>query len=52
MYGWDVRIPLTEILTPRIRYLGTDECILSLEALMEIYNLVAENLKIARDKIR
>ena len=50
MYGRDARIPLTEILTPRIRYLGTDECILSLEALTEIYHLVAENLKIAREK--
>ena len=51
MYGRDARIPLTEILMPRIRYLGTDECILSLEALTEIYHLVAENLKIAREKL-
>ena len=51
MYGRDARIPLTEILTPRIRYLGTDECILSLEALTEIYHLVIENLKIAREKL-
>ena len=51
MYGWDARIPLTEILTPRIRYLGSNECILSLEALTEIYHLVAENLKIAREKL-
>ena len=51
MYGRDARIPLTEILTPRIRYLGMDECILSLEALTEIYHLVAENPKIAREKL-
>ena len=31
--------------------MGTDECILSLEALTEIYHLVAENLKMAREKL-
>ena len=51
IYGRDPRILLTEMLTPRIRYLGTDEYILSLEALTEIYHLVAENLKLAREKL-
>ena len=51
MFGRDPRIPLTELLTPRVRYLGTDECILSLEALTEIYHLVAQNLKLAREKM-
>ena len=32
MFGRDPQIPLTEILGPRIRYLGTDETILSLES--------------------
>ena len=50
MFGRDPRIPLTELLTPRVRYLGTDECILSLEALIEICHLVAQNLKLAREK--
>ena len=31
--------------------MGTDECILSLEALTEIYHLVAQNLKLARDRM-
>ena len=51
MFGRDPRIPLTELLTPRVRYLGTDECILSLEALTEIYHLVAQNLKLARERM-
>ena len=44
MFGRDPQIPLTEILGPRIRYLGTDETILSLESLRKMYLIVAENL--------
>ena len=48
MFGRDPRIPLTEILGPHIRYLGTDETILSLESLCKMYLIVAENLQKAR----
>ena len=48
MFGRDPRIPLTEILGPRIRYLGTDETILSLESLRKMYLIMAENLRKAR----
>ena len=51
MFGRDPRIPLMELLTPRVRYLGTDKCILSLEALTEIYHLIAQNLKTARERM-
>ena len=44
MFGRDPRILLTEILGQRIRYLGTDETILSLESLRKMYLIVAENL--------
>ena len=44
MFGRDPRIPLTEILGPCIRYLGTDKTILSLESLHKMYLIVAENL--------
>ena len=44
MFGRDPRIPLTEILGPRIRYLGTDETVLSLESLHKMYLIMAENL--------
>ena len=37
MFGRDPRIPLQKMLTPKIRYLGDDENILSLEALKKIY---------------
>ena len=48
MFGRDPQIPLTEILGPGIRYLGTDETILSLESLRKMYLIVAENLQKAR----
>ena len=48
MFGRDPRIPLTEILGTRIRYLGMDETILSLESLHKMYLIVAENLRKAR----
>ena len=48
MFGRDPQIPLTEIFEPCIRYLGTDETILSLETLHKIYLIMAENLQKAR----
>ena len=51
MFGRDPRIPLNTLLTPKIRYMGTEENILSLEALQRIYHLVAENLKIAKERL-
>ena len=50
MFGRDPRIPLNTLLQPKIRYMGTDENILSLEALQIIYYMVAENLKLARER--
>ena len=49
MFGQDPRIPLTEALRPRLRYLGNDEVILSLEALKNMYLIVTENLRRARE---
>ena len=51
MFGRDPRVPLNTLLTPKIRYMGTEENILSLEALQKIYHLVAENLKIAKERL-
>ena len=50
MFGRDPLLPLTKLLQPRIRYLGNDENILSLEALKNMYQLVVTNLKYAREK--
>ena len=50
MFGRDPLIPLNKLLRPKLRYLGNDEGILSLEALQNIYQLVVTNLKIAREK--
>ena len=48
MIGRDPRIPLNDLLRPRIRYLGMDESILSLQVMHNIYKMVAHNLKTAR----
>ena len=47
MFGRDPRIPLNDLLRPHIRYLGTDETILSLQAMCNIYKMVTHNLKMA-----
>ena len=49
MFGRDPRILLTEALRPRLRYLGNDDVILSLEALKNMYLIVTENLRCARE---
>ena len=50
MFGRDHNVPLANLLQPKIRYFGTDENILSLESLKNIYELVATNLKYAWEK--
>ena len=49
MFGRDPRIPLTEALQPRLKYLGNDDVILSLEALKNMYLIVTENLRHVRE---
>ena len=49
MFGRDPLLPLTKLLRPKLRYLGNEESILSLESLQNIYQLVVTNLKIARE---
>ena len=50
MFGRDPLSPLTKLLRPKLRYLGNEESILSLESLQNIYQLVVTNLKTAREK--
>ena len=50
MFGRDPLIPLAKLLRPKLRYLGNEESILSLETLQNIYQLVVTNLKMAREK--
>ena len=47
MFGRDPLIPLNKLLRPKLRYLGNEEGILSLETLQNIYQLVVTNLKTA-----
>ena len=50
MFGRDPRLPLVELFQHKLRYLGTNETILSLQALRNMYLVIAENLRKARDK--
>ena len=51
MFGRDTILPLNKLLQPQVQYLGNDENILSMQALKNIYEVVAQNLKIAWAKI-
>ena len=50
MFGREALLPLNTLFKPAVRYLGNDENLLSLKALKNIYQLVAENLKKARHR--
>ena len=50
MFGRKALLPLNTLFKPAVRYLGNDENLLSLEALKNIYQLVAENLKKTRQR--
>ena len=50
MFGRDPRLPLTELFQHKLRYLGTDETVLSLQALRNMYLVIAENLHKARER--
>ena len=51
MFGRDAILPLSKLLQPQVRYLGNDENTLSMQALKNIYEVVAQNLKLAHAKI-
>ena len=50
MFRRDPLLPLAKLLRPKLRYLGNEESILSLESLQNIYQLVVTNFKIACKK--
>ena len=51
MFDREARIPLDTMFQSQIRYLGNDENILSIQALKNMYQLVAENLQKARKRM-
>ena len=50
MFGREALLSLNTFFKPPVRYLGNDENLLSLEALKNIHQIVAENLKKARQR--
>ena len=50
MFGRDPILPLNTLLGPKVRYLGNDINILSLEAMKNIFEIAKTNLKITRER--
>ena len=50
MFGRDPILPLNTLIEPKIRYMGDDENILSLESLKKIYQIAAMNIAKARER--
>ena len=50
MFGRDPVLPLNTLLKPKIRYMGNDINIISLETMRNVYEVAATNLKLAREK--
>ena len=50
MFGRDPVLPLNTLLGPKIRYLGNDINILSLEAMKNMFEIVTTNLKMAQER--
>ena len=50
MFGRDPVLPLNTLLGPKMRYLGNNINILSLEGMRNMFKIAATNLKIAREK--
>ena len=50
MFGRDPVLPLNTLLGPRMRYLGNDINIVSLEAMKNMFEIAATNLKMAQEQ--
>ena len=50
MFGRDPVLPLNTLLEPKIRYMGNDINVLPLEAMKNLYDIAATNLKLAQEK--
>ena len=50
MLGRDPVLPLNTLLEPKIRYLGNDINVLSLEAMKNVFEIAATNLKLVRER--
>ena len=50
MFGREPVLPLNTLLGPKMRYLGNDMNILLLEAMKNMFEIAATNLKIAQER--
>ena len=50
MFGRDPVLPLNTLLEPKVRYMGNDINIISLETMKNLYEIAPTNLKLAQEK--
>ena len=50
MFGRDPVLPLSTLLEQKVRYMGNDINIISLETMKNLYEIAATNLKMAQEK--
>ena len=50
MFGRDPVLPLNTLLEPKIRYMGNDINVLSLEAMKNMFEIATTNLKLAQER--
>ena len=50
MFGRDLILPLNTLLGPKMRYLGNDINVLSLEAMKNMFEIAATNVKMAQER--
>jgi len=50
MFGRDPLVPLNSLIEPKVRYMGNEENMISLDTMKKIYQVVATNLKQARER--
>ena len=50
MFGRDPLLPLNTLLQPKVRYLGNDINVLSLEVMKNMFKITAMNLKLAQER--
>ena len=51
MFGRDVLTNLQHLMSPKLRYMGTNDLILDLELMSNIYQIQIHNLKLARQHV-
>ena len=50
MFGQDAYTPFVQFLNPKLRYIGSDKSLLTLDTLRDIFALAIHNIKLYRER--